>query len=159
MTPWLLRYSMRMLGLLGAMLVIEYVAYLLARESGVSRIYWVAPSFGIVALAGYDTVTRLPLIWGALVGGALAATVNVISWAVGALVLEGRFHFPDDAEPVLVLTSLLIALIVGAIVGGVAGAFARTRRRKRQRRSALNSLAYTAFDEPVAPREASRDSA
>ena len=159
MTPWLLRYTIRMAGILASMLLVEYLAYYMARAGGVNRVLWVAPSFALVALAGYDTVKRLPLVWGALVGGFLAGVANLISWQIGAFVLEGRFRMPAEAEPLLVLTSLLIALIVGAIVGGVAGIVARGRRRKRSRRSALNTLAYSAFDEPLTVSDVARESA
>lgn len=143
-----LRFSIRMLGILMLMLLAESASFLLYRERGVARVLWVPVSFGLVALAGFDTVKRLPLVWGALVGALLAGLTNVLSWPIGSYILDGQLRLPEEAEPVLMVTSLLITAIVGAIVGVVAGMVARDRRRQRSRRSAISKLAYTAFDEP-----------
>ncbi len=143
-----IRFSIRMLGILTLMLLVEFASYLLYRERGVARVLWVPVSFGLVGLAGFDTVRRLPLVWGALIGALLAGVTNILSWPIGSYILDGQLHFPEDAEPLLVATSLLITAIVGAIVGVIAGLVARDRRRRRSRRSAISKLAYTAFDEP-----------
>lgn len=148
---WFARFMARMLGILLAMMLVEFAAFLLYRDYGINRLYWVPVSFALVAFAGYDTVKRLPLVWGALVGATLACTANVLSWPTASLVQDGAFRFPPEAEPLLVGTSLLIAAIVGAIVGVVAGLAARNRRRHRSRRSALGKLAYQAYDEPMNP--------
>ena len=146
---WFVRFSIRMLGILALMLLVEFASYLLYRERGLARVLWVPVSFALVALAGFDTVKRLPLVWGALIGALLAGATNLLSWPIGSYVLYGQLRVPDEAEPLLMATSLLIAAIVGAIVGVVAGLVARDRRRRRSRRSAISKLAYTAFDEPM----------
>jgi hypothetical protein len=148
MTSWILRLSARATVVLTLMLLVEFAAFVMYRESGVNRLYWVPVSFALVGYAGFDTVSRLPLIWGAFIGGVLAGITNVLSWMIGSLVNDGKFVMPAEAEPLLVGTSLVMALIIGAIVGGAAGTMARGRRRKRSRRSALGKLAYGAFDEP-----------
>lgn len=145
---WFLRLCARIFGFLALMVLVEFVAFLLYREYGVNRLFAVPISFALVALAGYDTVRRLPLIWGALVGALVAGATNLMSWPVGSYVLSGVFGYPDEADPLIVSTSLLLAAVVGAIVGAMAGVVARNRRRLRSRRSALDKLAYTAFDEP-----------
>ena len=150
---WFLRLCARISGFLALMVLVEFVAFLLYREYGVNRLFGVPISFSLVALAGYDTVRRLPLIWGALVGALVAGATNLISWPVGSYVLSGVFAYPDEADPLIVGTSLLLAAVVGAIVGAMAGVAARNRRRLRSRRSALDKLAYTAFDEPVDGRD------
>jgi hypothetical protein len=146
--PWMARFSGKMAGVLALMVLVEFAAYLMYREMGVNRLLWIPVSFGLVAFAGFDTVRRLPLVWGAFVGGLLAALTNLLSWPIGAFVAEGQFRWPDEAEPMLVATSVLIAAVFGVITGFVAGNAARARRRQRQRRSALGKLAYSAFDEP-----------
>ena len=148
---WFPRLMVRMGGIQLAMALVEFAAFLLYREQGINRLYWVPLSFALVAFAGYDTVKRLPLVWGAFVGAALAIAANLLSWPTGSLVADGVFRFPPEADPLLVGTSLLIAAIVGAIVGVVAGMAARSRRRQRSRRSALGKLAYQAYDEPMNP--------
>lgn len=148
---WFIRFSIRMSGILAAMLLVEVASYLLYREQGLARVLWVPASFALVALAGFDTVKRLPLVWGALVGAVLAGVTNLLSWPIGSLVLDGQLGLPQEAEPLLIATSLLIAAIVGAIVGVVAGLVARNRRRHRSRRTAISKLAYTALDEPLGP--------
>lgn len=145
---WAARFLSRMLGLLLLMLLVEFAAFVLYREAGINRLLWLPISFGLVALGGYDTVKRMPLVWGALVGALLAGTANLLSWMIGALVMQGTLGLPDEAQPLLVASSLLIAAIVGGIVGVCAGMVARGRRRHRARRSAMKELAYTAFDEP-----------
>lgn len=140
-----------MTGILLVMLLVELAAYVLYREYGVNRLYWVPVNLALVALSGYDTVKRLPLVWGAFIGAILASATNLLSWPTGSLVADGVFRFPPEADPLLVGTSLMIAAIVGAIVGVSAGVFARGRRRKRSRRSALGKLAYGAYDEPMDP--------
>ncbi len=149
MMPWFVRYSIRMGGILAVMLLVELAAFFLERDFGLNRLVWYPVSYGLVALAGYDTVKRLPLVWGALIGAVLAGTASLLSWPTGARVLDGSFAFPPEAEPLLVATALLMAAIIGAIIGVVAGMVARSRRRKRSRRSALAKLAYGAYDEPV----------
>ena len=148
---WFIRFSVRMLGILSLMLLVEFTSYLLYRERGLARVFWVPLSFGLVGWAGFDTVKRLPLVWGALIGALLAGATSLLSWPIGSYVLNGQLRLPDEAEPLLIATSLLIAATVGAIVGVVAGVVARDRRRRRSRRSAISKLAYTAFDEPMDP--------
>jgi hypothetical protein len=143
-----LRLGIRLFGVLALMLLVELGSFLLYRERGLNRLFWVPLSFGLVAVAGFDTVKRLPLVWGALTGALLAGVTNLLSWLIGAWVMDGRFRLPEEAEPLLVATSLLMAATIGAIIGVAAGAVARGRRRQRSRRSALGKLAYTAFDEP-----------
>jgi len=157
MMPWFFRYIARMAGYLAAMLLVVWIGFVLYRQSGIDRVYWVPVNFGIVAVAGYDTVKRLPLVWGALVGGLVAGIVDLCTWPLGTLVGQGRLGMPPEADPLLVATSLLVAVIVGAVVGGVAGMTARSRRRKRSRRSALRRLQYSAFDESVGVPEEARD--
>lgn len=147
-----------MTALIVLMMVVEYLSYLLYRELGVTRLYWYPVSYGLVALAGYDTVRRLPLIWGALAGAVLAGVTSVLSWPVGSFVLDGALRFPQEADPLLVGTGVLIAAIVGAIVAVSAGLVARDRRRNRSRRSAMSKLAYSAFDEPLDPGDEVRPS-
>ena len=130
---WLIRLFGRMSGFLALMVLVEFLAFVLYREYGVNRLY--------------DTVRRLPLIWGAVFGALLAGADNLISWPIGSYVLDGSFRYPDEADPLIVGTSLLLAAVVGAIVAAMAGIVARNRRRHRSRRSALGKLAYTAFDE------------
>ncbi len=159
MMPWFFRYTARMVGYAAAMLLIVWIGFVLYRQRGINRVYWAPLNLGIVAVAGYDTVKRLPLVWGALVGGLLAGIVDLLTWPVGSVVADGAFAMPPEADPMLVASSLLVALILGAIVGGVAGMTARSRRRQRSRRSAVRKLAYSAFDEPdVATEEAARES-
>ncbi|MCC7053883.1 MAG: hypothetical protein IT355_11535 [Gemmatimonadaceae bacterium] len=147
MMPWFFRYSMRMVGILLMLLFVEYITFVFYRESGINRFFWLPLSVGFVALAGFDTVSRLPLIWGAFVGGLLFGLTSVISWEIGSFVLMGRFEFPAEAEPLLVLLTFALTSIIGAIIGGMAGLAARSRRRQRQRRSSIKKLAYSAFDE------------
>jgi hypothetical protein len=147
--PSLSRFIARLAGVQLLMLLIEFFAFVLNRESNLSRLYWVPVSFALVACAGFWTVSRLPIIWGAAVGGTLAGITNLLTWPIGAFVLEGAFRFPVEASPLLVVTGFMIAAIVGAIVGVTAGVFARSRRRNRSRRSGIQSLAYGAFDEPL----------
>lgn len=144
---WMIRMGGRMSGILALMLFVEFLAFVLYREYGLNRLFALPISFSLVALAGYDTVKRLPLIWGALIGALLAGVDSLISWPIGAYVLEGAFRLPDEADPIIVSASFLLAAIVGAIVAVMAGVIARNRRRHRSRRSALGKLAYTAFDE------------
>ena len=157
MMPWFFRYFSRMLGVLAAMLFVEYITFVISRETGISRFYFLPLSLGLVAFAGYDTVARLPLLWGSVVGGTLYGITSILSWEIGNYVLRGRWELPDEAEPLLVLLTFAVTAIIGAIVGGVAGMVARNRRRARQRRSAIQKLAYSAFDEvgatpePVTP--------
>ena len=145
---WFIRLSGRMTGILALMVLVEFLAFVLYREYGVNRLFGVPISFALVTLAGYDTVKRLPLIWGTLAGAVLASVANVISWPIGSYVLEGAFRYPDEADPMIVGISMLLAGVVGAIIGALGGIVARNRRRDRSRRSALGKLAYTAFDEP-----------
>ncbi len=148
---WMLRFVVRMGAVLVLMLVVEFASFFLYQRYGWNRLIWVPLIFALVAFAGYDTVKRLPLVWGGVVGAALAGIVNLLEWPTGALVADGVFAYPPEADPLLVATSLVIALIVGAIVGVVAGLLARSRRRHRARRSAIGKLAYTAYDEPLNP--------
>ena len=143
-----------MSGLLLLMLLVEFIAFALYRDAGVSRLPWVPVSVGLAALGGYDTVKRMPLVWGALAGALLAGITNLLSWVIGAVVLQGELALPDEAEPLLVASSLLIAAIVGAIAGVVAGMLARAHRRHRSRRAATRQLAHTASDEPIESVEA-----
>ncbi len=147
MTTWIPRLFARLSGVLALMLLVEFAAFIMYREQGLSRLLWVPVSYALVAFGGFDTVKRMPLVWGALVGAVLAGATNVLSWMIGSYVVDGKFAWPDEAQPMLVGTSLLIASIVGAIIGVAAGTFARGRRRKRSRRSALGKLAYGAYDE------------
>ncbi len=151
MIPWFIRFSGRLLGILLLMLCIEIVAFYLERDQGISRLYWVPVSFAMVALAGYQTVQRLPLIWGTLAGVLLAGTTNVLSWIAGGFVNDGRVGFPPEADPMLVATGGLLGAVVGGIIGTFSGLVARGRRRKRSRRSALGTLGYAAFDERGVP--------
>ena len=144
---WIARFLTRMSGVLLLMIIVEFASYLLFREYGWNRLMWLPLSLGLVAFAGFDTVKRLPLVWGGVVGATLAGLVNLLEWPTGSFVADGAFEFPPEADPLLVATGLLIAVLVGAIVGVVAGLVARSRRRKRSRRSALGKLAYTAYDE------------
>jgi hypothetical protein len=146
----IIRLCARIGGVLALMVLVEFLAFLLYREYGTNRLFGVPISFALVALAGYDTVKRLPLVWGAMVGGLLAGAASLISWPIGSYVLSGAFRYPDEADPLIVGTSLLMMAIVGGIIGVVAGLVARNRRRLRSRRSALGKLAYSAFDEPDA---------
>lgn len=134
MRPSGARFLLRMFGLLLLMLLVEFVAFVLYRDAGMSRLPWVPVSVGLAALGGYDTVKRMPLVWGALAGALLAGITNLLSWVIGAVVLQGKLALPDEAEPLLVASSLLIAAIVGAIAGVVAGMLARARRRHRSMR-------------------------
>lgn len=147
--PWAAPFLGRLFGLLLLMLLVEFAGFLTYRDAGINRLLWLPLSFGLVALGGYDTVKRMPLVWGALVGALLAGTANLLSWVIGAFVMEGALGLPDEAEPLLLVSSLLIAAIVGGIVGVAAGMIARARRRHRARRSAMKHLGYTAFDEPA----------
>jgi len=90
MMPWFFRYIARMAGYLAAMLLVVWIGFVLYRQSGIDRVYWVPVNFGIVAVAGYDTVKRLPLVWGALVGGLVAGIVDLCTWPLGTLVGQGR---------------------------------------------------------------------
>jgi hypothetical protein len=146
---WILRFVVRMSAVLILMIVVESASFVLYRQFGWNRLLWVPLNFGLVAFAAFDTVKRLPLVWGGVVGAVLSGIVNLLEWPTGALVADGRFEFPPEADPLLVATGLLIAVIVGAIVGVVAGIAARRRRRQRARRSALGKLAYTAYDDPL----------
>lgn len=146
---WFLRLTLRMAALVVLMLVVEYLSYLLYRQVGVARLFWYPVSCALVALGGYDTVKRLPLVWGALAGAVLAGVTSVLSWPLGSFVLDGVLRFPEEADPLLVATGVLIAAIIGAIVAVAAGMVARDRRRHRSRRSAISKLAYSAFDEPL----------
>lgn len=152
----IIRLCARVGGVLALMVLVEFLAFLFYREYGTNRLFGVPISFSLVALAGYDTVKRLPLVWGAVVGGALAGAANLISWPVGSYVLSGSFRYPDEADPLIVGTSLLMTGIIGGIVGVTAGLVARKRRRLRSRRSALGKLSYSAFDEPDAKAPARR---
>jgi hypothetical protein len=151
MLSWFGRLTLRMIGVLLLMLVVELASFLAYREYGLNRLWWLPLSFGLVAFAGYDTVRRLPLVWGGVIGALLAGIGNVLEWPTGAWVADGRFQFPPEAEPLLIGTSLLIAVVVGAIVGAAAGAVARGRRRIRSRRTAMGKLAYEAYDEQPDP--------
>jgi hypothetical protein len=147
----ILRLLTRAAIILAIMVMVEFAAFLFNRELGINRLYWVPVSLGLIAFAGYDTVRRMPMIWGATISGLLAGFTSVISWMVAEYVLHGSFSMPAEAEPPLVGTTFLVMAIVGGIVGVSAGTFARSRRRKRSRRSALGKLAYTAFDEDGEP--------
>lgn len=148
---WLARFSLRMAAVLALMLLVEFASFLLYREQGLMRLYWIPLSYGLVALAGYDTVKRLPLVWGAAIGALLAGVASVLSWPIGAFVLDGALAFPEEGDPLIVVTGVLVAAIVGAIVAVVAGMLARDRRRHRSRREALTKLAYTESGEPLDP--------
>ena len=147
MTLWVARYGVRMLSILLAMLLVEFAAFFFAHENNINRLLWVPVNYLLVAYAGYDTVRRMPLLWGVVVSGAMAGIVNSVSWLIGSFVVEGRFRMPAEAEPLLFATSLLMASVIGAIIGGAAGVIARTRRRQRARRSAIRKLSYTAMDD------------
>ncbi len=147
MTLWATRFGLRISAVLGAMLLVEFVSYFVARESGWNRLYWVPVSFLLVAYAGYDTVRRLPLIWGVVIGSVLAGTVSMVSLLIGSYVIDGQFGLPAEAEPLLLATTLLLSSLLGGIIGGSAGVVARSRRRHRARRSAIRKLAYTAMDD------------
>jgi len=151
MIPWFIRFSARLLGILVFMLCIEIAAFYLERDQGISRLFWVPVSYAMVALAGYQTVQRLPLIWGALAGVLLAGTTNVLSWIAGGFVHDGRVAFPPEADPMLVATGGLLGAVLGGIIGTVAGLVARGRRRQRSRRSAMDKLGLSAFDERGEP--------
>lgn len=151
MMPWFVRFAARITGVLLVMLLVELIAFWLARDYGINRLFWVPVSFALVAFAGYDTVKRLPLVWGAVVGALLAGSANCVSWMIGSYVMDGEFRMPDEAEPLLLGTSVMMAAIIGGIVAVVAGLVARNRRRQRSRRSALGKLAYSAYDEPMDP--------
>ena len=148
MSTWAARFLLRILGLLLLMLLVEFAAFMVYRDTGINRLLWLPLSVGLVALGGYDTVKRLPLVWGALVGALLAGTANMLSWYIGSFVMQGTFALPEEAEPVLVTGSLVIAATVGGLVGVAAGMIARGRRRRRARRSAIRTLEYSAFDDP-----------
>ena len=141
------RLGLRMSAILGAMLLVEFASYFFASESGWNRVYWVPVSFLLVAYAGYDTVRRLPLLWGVVIGVVLAGTVSMISLLLGSYVMDGQFRLPAEAEPLLLATTLLLSSLLGGIIGGAAGVVARSRRRHRARRSASRKLAYTAMDD------------
>lgn len=147
MTLWIARYGVRMLAVLLVMLLVEFASYFFALESGVNRLFWVPVSFGLVAYAGYDTVRRLPLIWGVIVGAVLAGLTSMVSLLIGTYVVDGHFRMPGEAEPLLLFTTLLMTSLIGAIIGGAVGVVARGRRRHRARRTAIRKLAYTAMDE------------
>lgn len=147
--PGLFRYVLRMLGIFAGMLAVEFVTFLIARQWGISRYLFLPLSLGLVAFAGYDTVSRLPLIWGGVVGGLLYSLTSVFSWEIGNFVLQGRWELPAEAEPLLVLLTFALTGLIGAVLGTLAGMVARSRRRNRQRRSAVQKLAYSAFDEAV----------
>lgn len=150
MMPWFMRYSAQMTGLQLLMLLLEFASFIFAREQGVNRFYWLPLSLVVVAVAGYITVRRMPLMWGGVAGAVLYAITSVLSWPIGEYVIEGKLGYPQEAEPVLVLTTMLLMAIVGAIFGVAAGAVARSRRRQRVRRAAMNKLAFGSF---VAPGE------
>jgi hypothetical protein len=80
-----------MTAILVVMLLVEFAAFVLFRERGVTRLYWYPVSYALVGLAGYDTVKRLPLVWGAAIGALLAGITSVLSWKIGAYALEGVF--------------------------------------------------------------------
>jgi hypothetical protein len=149
MTLWATRFGLRMSAILGTMLLVEFASYFFATESGWNRLYWVPVSFLLVAYAGYDTVRRLPLIWGVVVGVVLAGTVSMVSLLIGSYVIDGQFRLPAEAEPLLLATTLLLSSLLGGFIGGAAGVVARSRRRQRARRSAIRKLAYTAMDDPA----------
>ena len=152
MTLWVARHGFRMSAVLLAMLLVECAAFFFAIDSGINRLYWVPVSFGLVAFAGYDTVRRMPLIWGVVMGGVLAGGVSMASLLIGSYLLDGRFRLPAEAEPLLLVTTLLMSSLIGGIVGGAAGVVARSRRRHRARRTAMGKLAYVATDEPESER-------
>jgi gas vesicle protein len=147
MTLWIARFGMRMLMVLLVMLLVEFASFVFAIEYELNRLYWVPVSFLLVAYGGYDTVRRMPLIWGVIVGAVLAGSTSMLSLMVGSLVLEGRFRMPADVDPLLLFTTLLMTSVLGAIVGGAAGVLARARRRERARRSAIQKLSPVATDE------------
>ena len=149
MTLWIARFGMRMLIVLLVMLLVEFASFVFVIEYGLNRLYWVPVSFLLVAYGGYDTVRRMPLIWGVIVGAVLAGSTSMLSLMVGSLVLEGRFRMPVDVDPLLLFTTLLMTSVLGAIVGGAAGVLARARRRDRARRSAIQRLSPVATDEQV----------
>lgn len=147
MTLWIARFGTRMLIILLAMVLVEFASFFFVIEHGLNRLYWVPVSFLLVAYGGYDTVRRMPLIWGVIVGAVLAGSTSMLSLMVGTLVLEGRFRMPAEVDPLLLFTTLLMTSLLGAIVGGAAGVVARSRRRDRARRSAIQKLSYMATDE------------
>jgi len=147
MTLGATRFGLRMSAILGAMLLVEFASYFFASESGWNRVYWVPVSFLLVAYAGYDTVRRLPLVWGVVIGTVLSGTVSMVSLPIGSFVINGQFRLPAEAEPLLLTTTLLLSSLLGGITGGAAGVVARSRRRQRARRSAIRKLAYTAMDD------------
>ena len=98
MMPWFFRYFSRMLGVLAAMLFVEYITFVISREMGISRFFFLPISLGLVAFAGYDTVARLPLLWGSVIGGILYGITSVLSWEIGNYVLQGRWQLPDEAN-------------------------------------------------------------
>jgi hypothetical protein len=147
MTLWIARYGLRMLAILMVMLLVEFASFFFALESGINRIYWVPVSFALVAYGGYDTVRRMPLVWGVVVGAVLAGTTSMLSLAIGTLLLEGKFRMPTEVDPLLLFTTLLMTSLIGAIVGGAAGVLARARRRDRARRTAIRKLSYMATDD------------
>jgi hypothetical protein len=151
MIPWFVRFCARLLGILVLMLSIEIAAFYLERNQGVSRLYWVPLSYAMVAWAGYQTVKRLPLIWGTLAGVLLAGSTNVLSWLAGGFVNDGRLGFPPEADPMLVATGGLLGAVVGGVIGTCAGLIARGRRRTRSRREALGKLGHAAFDDAGEP--------
>ncbi len=147
MTLWIARYGMRMLAVLLVMLVLEFASYYLAIESGINRLYWVPVSFALVAYGGYDTVRRMPLLWGVVVGAVLAGLTSMVSLLIGTYLVDGHLRMPAEADPLLLFTTLLMTSLIGAIIGGAAGVVARGRRRQRARRTAIRKLAYMATDE------------
>jgi hypothetical protein len=150
MMPWFSRYVVRMAGILCVMLFIEYITFVFYRSSGINRFVWLPVSLALVALAGFDTVSRLPLVWGAFSGGLLYGLTSIGSWVIGSWVLQGRWRFPDEAEPLLVALTFALTAVIGAVVGGTTGVIARGRRRARRRRSTIKTLAYSSFDAPDA---------
>lgn len=148
MTLWIARHGTRMVAVFLAMLLVEFGSYFFAFESGVNRMWWVPVSFGLVAYAGYDTVRRMPLLWGVVVGAVLAGLASIVSLFIGTYASEGQLRLPVEADPLLLFTTLLMTSLIGAIVAGAAGVVARARRRQRARRTAIRKLAYTAMDEP-----------
>jgi len=142
MILWVARYAARILAVGLAMLAVEFASFFFMRESGMNRLYWVPVSFALVAYGGYDTVRRMPLIWGVVVGAMLAGVTSLLSLVIGAFLMEGQLRIPAEVDPVLLFTTLLMTSLIGAIVGGVAGVVARSRRRDRARRTAIRKLSY-----------------
>lgn len=147
MTLWMARYGVRMLAILLAMLLVEFASYFFALENGLNRLVWVPLSFALIACGGYDTVRRMPLLWGVVIGAVLAGLTSMMSLLIGTFVVDGHFRLPTEAEPLLLFTTLLMTGLIGAIIGGAAGAVARGRRRQRARRTAIRALSYMATDE------------